>query len=306
MTARPWPIPSCNAFDQLPDGCILINHVSDTHFGYRPWSFDEGDHMLRDIQQGLIPPVDVMVHTGDMIDDVSSYCGVSPLATQDSYTLNWLPAAAKGAPNLWVPGNHDYWDRPNRLRSEWESVYGRPANSFVDVAGWRIVGFAPSVHTSPDNLWTIEQATWDWLDQVCASAPGPIILADHYPPQELEGSNYVDPPGNLDALIAGYPSIAGMLTGHEHYNIEAGNSVRFLPLGGRQLPVISDVSSLFSQSIASRDQSARVPTISCYITAMPDRWEIRYRSHGAHRWTGPLSQRVTTMDLATATVAHHM
>lgn len=304
--SAPWPIPPCNTLGQLPAGSILIHQVSDTHFGYRQWSFAEGDHMLRDIQQGLIPPVDCFVHTGDIIDDVTEFGGVSPLSTQDTYAKNWLPAAAKGVPSLWVPGNHDYWDRPSRLRSEWESVYGRSANSYLDVNGWRIIGFAPSVHTSPDNVWAIEADTWSWLDSVCASAPGPIILADHYPPQELEGGNYIDPPAALNSLIAKYPAIQGMLTGHEHYDITAGNSVRFLTLGGRPVPVISDVSSLFSQSIASRDQSARVPTISTYVTAMPGRWEIRYRSHGRRGWTGPGGMRVTAMDLTAGTITHSM
>jgi hypothetical protein len=309
MTARNWPLPPSTAFAN-PDGsaCTTIHLVSDSHFGYRPWvlSGGIGDHMLRDIQQGLIPPVHALVHTGDIIDDVSEFGGVSPLSAQDNYAIGWLNQANLGAPSLWAPGNHDLWDRPNRLRSEWEAVYGRPGNSYIDVNGYRIVGFCPNYHSSPDDVWQVDDATWSYLDSACGGTSNPVVLADHYPPYELGTSESIQPSASLDSLVSGHPNIVGMVTGHMHYDIATQNAITFTTIGGRSLPIISAPSAVFSQYIASRDQSARVPTISLYVSFYPSRWEVRYRMHGRHGWGGPNGLRVTSMDLTSGTITHGM
>jgi Icc protein len=304
VTARPWPIP------QAPDDGVLVHHVSDTHFGYRDWSYDEGDHMLRDLQQGLITTVDLFVHTGDHIDGTHGAAPGTTVAAQDAYAKPWLAAAAKGAPSLWAVGNHDLRDRgPSFSQSAWATAYGRPGNTFVDVRGWRFVTFCPDAFTTGlGGPWTIPNATWDWLDSVCASAPGPVVLAEHYPPWELTTTQdmYLQPPVKLQSLVAAHPNIAGMLTGHMHFDLDSAQMVQMLPIGGRTLPVICDISSMLSLDGASRDQSARIQSTSVYVSMRPGRWEVRYRRHGTRAWGGPSGLRVTTMDLAAGTVTHGM
>lgn len=291
--SRPIPVPQKQG--------TLVHHVSDTHIGYRSWSYAEMDHMLMDLQYGLMPQPDVLVHTGDVIDD--SLNGARPVAEQDSYAVGFLPKLIGTLPSVVAPGNHDMVD--HTTRSAWEAVYGRPGNSYVDVGPYRFAGFCPDTFTS-DTSWVISDATWSWLDSVCQTSQS-VILCDHYPPYELgEGlGGSLQPPANLDALVAGYPNVVGMLCGHEHFPIEDGRSTQFLTIGGRPLPVITDNSAVFTEPLG-RDQLGRLQAISTFIDLTPEAWRVHYRLHGTRAWSGPQGLRVTTMDLAAGTVTHSM
>lgn len=295
---RPWPLPTP---PDDTDAALTVHHVSDTHIGYRPWSHAEADHMAADIAHGLIPPVDVLVHTGDIVDGPD-------LPTEDTYAKTWLAAAAKDAPSVWAVGNHDIRDRTPHTRAAWEAVYGRPANTYLDVAGWRIVTWAVDTHVTNTN-WVIPDATWDWLDAVIGAAPGPVLLAEHYPLWELGVTdvNCVQPAARMADLISAHPNIAGMLAGHMHWEIEDPRQAKFVAVGSRALfPVVTDVSSMLSISELTRDQSAQLQSISTYITMHPDRWELRYRFHGRHGWGGPAGLRVTTLHLGTGEICRGM
>ena len=289
---RPWPIP--------PTDGLLIHHVSDTHFGYRPWSSAEADGMQDDMLDNLVPPADVFVHTGDITDHGT--------AAEDIYALRWLNRAARGVPSLVAMGNHDIRDRAVHTRATWEKVYRRPANTFVDVQGVRLVTFAVDDFTGTSTPWVVPPATWAWLDEVVSAASGPVILVDHYPPAELGvgTANYVQPASELDALVSGHPNIMGMLCGHMHKDLSDPAAAQFLTIGGRSIPVLCDISSMLSLGALSRDQSAQIQSHSAYVTVREDRWEVRYRAHGTHAWSGPGGQRVTTLDLANATVTRSM
>jgi Icc protein len=292
MQTRPWPIP--------PADGLLIHHVSDTHFGYRPWSYAEGTHMGADLLDNLVPAPDVFVHTGDITDHGAP--------AEDAYALPWLHRAARGAPSLVAMGNHDVRDRPVHTRATWEKAYRRSANTFVDVGGVRLVTFAVDEFTGTSTSWVVPAATWAWLDEVVSAASGPVILVDHYPPAELGvgTANYLQPAGNLDDLVSGHPAIVGMLCGHMHKDLTDPAAAQFLTIGGRPLPVLCDISSMLSLGALGRDQSAQLQSHSAYVTVREDRWEVRYRAHGTHAWSGPGGMRVTTLDLAAATVTRGM
>ncbi|GAB3667038.1 hypothetical protein GCM10027589_32560 [Actinocorallia lasiicapitis] len=289
---RPWPLP--------PSDGLLVQHVSDTHFGYRPWSYAEGDHMAADLEQGLVPVPDAFIHTGDITDNGA--------AAEDAYALRWLPRAARGAPDLWAMGNHDVRARKVHTRATWEQVYGRPANAFIDVKGYRFVTFAVDTFTGNRGVWQIPEATWGWLDRVVSAWPGPVVLVNHYPPVELGVAAYnaVQPASRLDEFVAGHRNVVGYLCGHMHKNLDDPAAARFLKLGGRRLPVLCDISSMLSLDGHSRDQSAQVQSHSAFVTLRETRWELRYRAHGTHAWSGPSGHRVTTLDLANATVTRSM
>lgn len=294
---RPWPIP--------PSDGLLIHHVSDTHFGYRPWSYGEGDSMQDDLLDNLVPAADVFVHTGDIVDGEADQLSH---AREDAYALRWLHRAARGAPSLWAMGNHDVRERRVHTRAEWERIYRRPANTFVDVQGVRLVTFAVDTFTGNSTPWVVPAETWAWLDTVIAAASGPCILVDHYPPAELGvgSANHVQPASSLNDLVSGHPNIMGMLCGHMHSELDDPNAAQFLTIGGRALPVLTDISSMLSLDGRSRDQSAQIQSHSAYVTVLEDRWEVRYRAHGTHAWSGPEGQRVTTLDLASGTVTRSM
>lgn len=292
MTTRPWPLP--------PTDGLLIQHISDTHLGYRSWSYAEGDSMLDDIRRGLVPTPDLFVHTGDVADNGA--------AEEDRYSIPWLQQASRFAPTLVAMGNHDIRARVSHTRQTWEKTYRRKANTFLDVQGVRFVTFAVDDFTGLSTPWVVPAATWDWLNTVVGAASGPVVLVDHYPPQELgvSSENYLQPAAELDDLVSGHSNITGMLCGHMHLELTDPAAAAFLTIGGRSIPVLTDISSMLSLDGHSRDQSAQIQSHSAYVTIREDRWEIRYRAHGTHAWSGPDGWRVTTLDLAAGTVVRGM
>lgn len=292
MSTRPWPLP--------PSGGLLIHHVSDTHFGYRPWSYDESEHLQDDLLDNLVPEPDVFVHTGDITE--------AGAHVEDAFALRWLHRAARGRPSLWAMGNHDVRARTVHTRATWERTYRRAANTFVDVDGVRLVTFAVDDFTGNTTPWVVPSATWAWLDTVVGAASGPVILVSHYPPSDLgvAPENHIQPDASLDALVDGHPAIVGMLCGHMHWDLDDPRAAKFATVGGRSIPVLTDISSMLSLDGYSRDQSARLQSHSAYVSVLPDRWEVRYRAHGTHAWSGPSGLRVTTLDLATGSVSRGM
>lgn len=292
MTTRSWPLP--------PTDGLLIHHVSDTHFGYRTWSYAESDHMLDDVRKGLVPTPDLFVHTGDITDNGAG--------AEDRYAVPWLQQASRFAPSLVAMGNHDIRARAVHTRATWEKTYRRKANSFIDIQGVRFVTFAVDDFTGNSTPWVVPTATWSWLDTVVGAAPGPVVLVDHYPPAELgvAAENYLQPAATLSTFVGDHPAIVGMLCGHMHSDLADPAAAQFLTIGGRQIPVLTDISSMLSLDGHSRDQSAQIQSHSAYVTIREGRWEVRYRAHGTHAWSGPGGNRVTTLDLVAATVTRGM
>lgn len=292
---RPWPLIS-------KTDAVLVNHVSDTHFGYRPWSEAESDSMLQDLGEGLVPQVDLFLHTGDITDD--------GFPEQDAYALQWLNAVEPPAgQSLWTMGNHDIRDRPVHTRATWEAVYGRSANASVDVKGVRFITFAPDDFGPEDFLWQPPQYTWDLVDALALEHNGPVVLCNHYPPTEIgvTDQNALIPSSELNQVIGDNPNIVGMMCGHMHFDLSEPRLASFLLLGGRSIPVLCDISSMLSlEGEAGRDQSAKIQSTSAYVEILPEVWRVHYRRHGSHAWGGPGGQRVTTMDLATSVVTRSM
>lgn len=287
---RPWPLIS-------PNHGVLINHVSDTHFGYRPWSYSESDHMLRDYREGLIPPVDLFLHTGDITE--------AGTTAEDAYAREWLDEAIDDAAELVCMGNHDIRDRVVHTRTSWEQAYGRSANTFVDVRGVRFVTFAVDDFTGDHTHWVIPEATWSWADSVIGSFNGPVIFANHYPPLEIGTiqENAIMPQVRLHELFGDHPNLVGMMCGHLHKDLTDPRAATFVTLGGRPVPLLTDISAMLSlEGEPGRDQSAKVQSTSAYVEVLPEMWRVRYRRHGSHAWGGLNDQRTTTLDLIAGTV----
>jgi len=294
---RAWPL-----INRRPD-TLLINHVSDTHFGYRPWSYTESDTQLQDYAEGLLPEVDLFLHTGDIIDGKDD-------TVEDDYALDWLNAA--GAPagqSLWTMGNHDIRSRVVHTRATWEAKYGRSVNEYRDVKGVRFITFAVDDFSPTDFLWQPTTATWNWVDARTNEFNGPVVICNHYPPKEIGvlDQDALITAAQLNTLVGDNPNVIGFMCGHMHFDLNEPRLASFLTLGGRPLPVLCDISSMLSlEGEAGRDQSAKIQSTSAYVEMLDGIWKIHYRRHGGHMWGGPHDQRVTTMDLAAATVTRGM
>ena len=297
---RPWPLIS-------PAGHgTLVHHVSDTHFGYRSWSYAESEHLLRDLNEGLVPIPDLLLHTGDIVDGDLSQAGHD---REDAYALSWLDKATL-TQRLLCMGNHDIRDRVVHTRASWEGTYGQSANAFVDANGTRFITFAVDDFSGLDSQWIVPPATWDWVAAVATAHNGPVVLADHYPPMEFGGlltQDAVLPQAALNELVGDVPNIVGMLCGHLHRDINDLSAAQFVTIGGRLIPLLADISAMLSlEGEAGRDQSAKIQSTTAYVEILEGVWRVRYRRHGAHMWGGPFDQRVTTMDLVNHTITRNM
>lgn len=295
MLTRPWPGSATTRRWTIPEWeSTTVHHLSDTHAGLRPWSTKQLDTLRADVDEGLVPPVDAMVATGDLTDHA--------LPAEDAYILPWLDDVAMGAPSLVIPGNHDLYNT-RTTAAQWSAVYGRPANSFIDVAGYRFIGFSPTSWAEGTD-WFISASTWDWLDAAIAAAPGPVVLVSHYPPWELQGitqGTSIQPAAELGDLVDAHPAVEGMLVGHMHWPTNDVRACSFATLGGRQLPVLMGASQVIAPAL-TRDQSARHEPVSTYVTMLPgERWIVRYRRHGAHMWGA--EWRETSMCLTNGCIA---
>jgi len=304
---RRWP--------GLPRDGFTVHHLSDAHIGYAPWSADVLDGATDDFTAALIDHVRVVVHTGDMTDDggQASGEGGAPAGTeQDRIALSWLTRSACGKPDLWCTGNHDLRDRVPNTRAAWEAVYGRDANTFVDVGEWRFIALSPDAcgkGTSPEggDPWTIPRSTLDWVDATITAHSGPVMLCCHYPPEEF-GTQYVEPAPGITDLVSSHPNVYGYLTGHMHWWVGDTRHARTVRMGNRRnFPVVLSPSQGLSTGGVHTpdlgyDEAARYPVWSMYHTLYDDRWEIRYRCHGRRMWSGPPGFALTTLNLSTGAV----
>lgn len=316
---RPWPLPPRSA-------AATLHHLTDTHVGYGdPYDVDDTAKKMaaaRDMRSAFVRGIDGQIHTGDITDDGGGTDANE--ATQDARALEFLAAMEReGVPSVWCVGNHDLRDRDGETGGRlpyttdaWEWAYGRPANGVVDMGEVRVVHFAPPQLTwaqDEANRWIIAPERLEWLDKQCRESNRPVILANHYPLAELNESfgwgsgSYLNPRGDIAAIIDANPSVAGMICGHTHYQTTDVRSTEILTIGSRRIVHIVGPSLAVTgpPEHTGYADSAPVPQRSLYISILdPTRWQIRYRTHTPGLWEDIEGWRVTELDVSAGTEIH--
>lgn len=270
-----------------------VHHVTDTHIGSTSAPESATDDLLADFAAASTGRVDGLVHTGDII--------ANAIDGDDAYARRWLEAAALGRRGLWVPGNHDFRNRPNESLVEWEDAYGRPGNVAVDIGSHRFLALSPDrcvfhggAETGPDP-WVIPSKTLDWARRLIRRSRKPIVLVTHFPPRELGAKVWIEPHERLTELVATHSRVAGWLSGHLHWDITDQRTTSLLVFGDRSnVPVVCGPAT----RLAVRDGSVRLRPRSLYVTIRERRWYVRYRLHDDRKWGGPDGYRMTVLDLA--------
>ncbi|MBC7781321.1 MAG: phosphodiesterase [Proteobacteria bacterium] len=162
----------------------------------------------------LDPPPDVVVATGDLVDD----------ALPGDYALLATLLAPLRPPLYLIPGNHD--DRA-ALRSAFPSHrYLQQWDPFVQYAidDWpvRIVALDTVIEgASGGELCAARLA---WLERTLAAAPAtPTVIIMHHPPF-VTGLGFMDQVGYLNPaplaeVIARHPQVERVMCGHLHRSI---------------------------------------------------------------------------------------
>ncbi|MBV1852776.1 metallophosphoesterase [Catellatospora tritici] len=184
----------------------VIAHVSDTHFDGRERSAARAAKVMAYLA-ALRRPADLVLVTGDITDN-----GLPEEYEQARETLSAV------SPLVTLPGNHD--DRA-AFR---EFLLGQPPsdaplNRTVQ-AGAAILALCDSTIPGRDD-GVLAPETLDWLRTVLADAAGaPVLIAFHHPPAVLH-EPFIDSLRQFDAqpladLVAGYPNVIALLSGHAH------------------------------------------------------------------------------------------
>jgi 3',5'-cyclic AMP phosphodiesterase CpdA len=163
----------------------------------------------------LQPLPDWVVITGDLAD----------FGTPEEYNI-LLPELRRLKPTLKViPGNHDHWVH---LRSACQGLvtfdhpdYCHFSESFGD---YQLIGIDTSVIGQPYGL--VSDGTQHWLDdELNRSRACQVLLFMHHPPMTV-GLSHMDAQKlrNDEALwtvVAKYPRVKGIITGHLHRPVYA-------------------------------------------------------------------------------------
>ncbi|MEV0644526.1 metallophosphoesterase [Phytomonospora sp. NPDC050363] len=194
---------------------MFLAHISDTHIDGGDRATDRARRVM-DYLHGLTRPVDAILVTGDIADHgrVDEYEIVAGLLDSPY-------------PVLHLPGNHD-------RREGYRKVLGGPdgeLNVVHHVAGHALVLLDSLIEGRDEGELTPQTLTW-----LAATLDGlrgtPTLIAFHHPPvrmhQAVVDQWLLQKPEDLAEVLAGYPDVIAILTGHTH--TAAASTFAGLPL----------------------------------------------------------------------------
>ena len=199
----------------------LLAQISDLHLDGGPLSLDRATRVM-DYLRRMPTPVDALLVTGDIADHGA------PSEYADAARILAAPF-----PVLMCPGNHDTREAFR------EGLFGRaptgdPINGVHHIAGTSIVMCDSSIPGRHDGL--LDADTLAWLDATLADlGDAPSVIAFHHPPisihHPLPDTWPLREPDRLAALIAKYPNVVAILTGHAHTGVASRFAGRPLIVG---------------------------------------------------------------------------
>lgn len=236
---------------------MLIAQVTDIHLGFQP---DDPAEMNRrrldEVVAALIaltPQPDLLVLTGDLTEN----------GTIASYETLKSVTAGLPFPVLYALGNHD--DRGN-FRAVFPDV-PVTASGHVQYAAihgpLRLVVLDTLAQGYHGGSFSGDQAAW--LDATLAEDDRPTILVLHHPPIESGNGWMTESPDapwvhRLAAVVARYPQIVRMISGHLHRAIVTGwqgTTIAVCPSSAPQVAV--DFRSIDGENPDGRDMIVAEP-----------------------------------------------
>lgn len=259
-----------------------IHFVGDAHFG--GMNARRKGVLLSDVERldGLrrIPRVQV----GDLTND--------GFAAQDTEAVAFMNSLGPG----WraVAGNHDVWNNA-RTPAAAASAWGMPGvNWTLDVGFCVVVGIGPTLLGANNADMTLDAA---YLDARLAEHAGRTCVVVGHPPLKntvgigsttewtsADQGFFVQNDAAVRDVLALRPNAKAWVSGHTHSTLAAPDLVKreSVKAGAHHLAAVNCSSPFYTtkNNILWTD----VPS-TCYVTVLDGSIEVRYRDHGAHRWT---------------------
>ncbi|MEV8020965.1 metallophosphoesterase [Streptomyces sp. NPDC086554] len=186
---------------------ILLAQISDLHLDGSERSTERATRVMNYLR-ALPQPVDAVLVTGDIADHGD------PAEYEEAAAILAAPF-----PVLTCPGNHDV-RTAYRKALLGEAPTEGPINR-VHRVGRAAILMCDSTIPGRDE-GRLDAETYDWLTETLAALPAgtPALIAFHQPPVELHhplpDAHSLEHPEQLAALLANYPQVTAVITGHAH------------------------------------------------------------------------------------------
>lgn len=280
----------------IPPAHKTLHMIGDLHWGHFTLTESRRSIVADDIttRSGL-PDVPYRLQMGDLTDTAQP--------EQDAAAMSWMESL--GGTPLYLVGNHDMYF--GRTGAQAAAAWGAPGKDYT-----LDLGYALLVVIGPDALNTgstgveYHSVTQTWLDTQLTAATGPVIIAAHAPLQNTEAKLShayefsAQPNAEIRAVLADHSARLPLAwcSGHTHSPITTANLAKAETVGGGTMLALNTSSlSRLSTANAWTDH-----LISFFLTVEDDRWDVRFRNHGAHQWVGGVGgsteRRVWTMPFA--------
>ena len=223
-------------------------------------------------------------HVGDMTE--------KGFASEDTDAVGFMNLMNPG----WqaVVGNHDIWDNARNAAAA-ASAWGRTANWTLDAGFCVLIGVSPTLLGADNASLTLDAS---YLASALDANAGKVCLVVAHPPLQntvLEEAgqdhwNSLDPgfyavnDTAIRDVLATRPQAKAWVSGHTHSPLSAPNIVKreLVKTGAHHLAAINASSPFYT----TKGNPLWTDTVStCYVTVGEGAIEVRYRDHGAHRWT---------------------
>ncbi|MCX5206588.1 metallophosphoesterase [Streptomyces sp. NBC_00237] len=187
----------------------LLAQISDLHLDGSARSTERAARVM-DYLRALPRPVDALLVTGDIADDGT--------VAQYEEAARLLDASF---PVLPCPGNHDVRSAYRKgLLGEGEPGSDAPVNRVHDINGTALLLVDSTLPGRDEGL--LDPATLRWIRRTLDGLPATsrALLAFHHPPvavhHPLPDGYLLQNPADLAAILAEFPQVTAVLTGHAH------------------------------------------------------------------------------------------
>lgn len=228
----------------------------------------------------------------------------------DAYKA-WAATISLPVPLRTIPGNHDLIGNnssgtPDLMTpAQWAATMGQPAkDTVVDVGDRvRLLLISPAADATTGQAkvrrLTVDAATIAWLDARIGETTRQCLVFFHAPLASTVGpldgtafSSYDerwrahhDSGAGITDLIARHPNVVAWVSGHTHSRVDEVDVVKRVTHGSTTFAAVSAGSPAFWNPSAG---PLIDPIITCVVTVLPYRVEVRYRDCGAHQWLAPV------------------
>lgn len=273
-----------------PPAAQTIHCMGDVHFGdiagFRFYP-ERRRIVTDDLASSLVPQVEHHVQFGDLTDTGAT--------SEDAAGLAWLDSLG-GTKHL-VMGNHDAQPGYTRTKAQCAAAWGLPSLDYVHDLGFAtLIAIAPDAFNVGGFLISFNSTTLAWLSDQIAAATSPVIIAAHPPLYNTVGvggsadqfmsntTNYsAQPDTDIRSMLASHDTPIAWVSGHTHTALKEPGIVKAEPVGGGRTVAAVNCSALAYTGLTS-DWTDELNSL--FLTVYDDRFEVRFRNHGARQWVG--------------------